>query len=321
MSPALCASNSVQPGGVDHQVDGLDRCTPARAWCPPPRHEHRAGRAASRIASPAGPGRPGRAVGDAGRSIGAVLERSIDAVGLQRMGSVGPGFSPHRRGVGNTLPGVAQAVAGRTPGGRGPSSSRSSSPNIFGIEQALSRADAVLAGDRPAGVDAQLDDRLRPASRPALPRRRPRRRTAPAGGGCRRRRGRRWPTRSPALGAQLAIARSTSGSRVRGMTPSCTIVVRADPAHRRERRLAALPDRGPFGRRRRPTRISNAPLRVQMSCTAPNTASHLHRGAVQLDHQRGRVASGIPAWTAASEASMRERVHDLHGRRDDPRAR
>ena len=83
-------------------------------------------------------------------------------------------------------------------------------------------ADAVLAGDRAAGVQARVEDLARTAPRPARPRPRCGRRNRPAGAGCRRRRGRRWRRASRTPCPSSSMRSSTSGSLVRGITPSCT---------------------------------------------------------------------------------------------------
>ena len=83
-------------------------------------------------------------------------------------------------------------------------------------------ADAVLAGDRAAGVQAGVDDQARQLLGLLGLALDARRRNRPAGAGCRRRRGRRWRrscrTRSPSS----SMRSSTSGSLVRGITPSWT---------------------------------------------------------------------------------------------------
>ena len=88
----------------------------------------------------------------------------------------------------------------------------------------LSTPDAVLAGDRAAVGQADVQDRAGQLLGRLAPGRRPRRRTAPAGAGCRRRRGRRWRPGCPASADSAAIRpQHRARSAVRGMTPSCTM--------------------------------------------------------------------------------------------------
>ena len=90
-------------------------------------------------------------------------------------------------------------------------------------EVALLHADAVLAGDRAAHLDAHLED-LAGERLGALVRRRARgRRTGSADEGCRRRRGRRSPRACRARAPSARSRASASPSRVRGTTPSCTM--------------------------------------------------------------------------------------------------
>ena len=83
-------------------------------------------------------------------------------------------------------------------------------------------ADAVLAGQRAAGVDAVArGSRPRPP-RPARPDPGSCRRSRSADAGCRRRHGRRCRCAGPRCVRARECGASTSGSRVRGTTPSCT---------------------------------------------------------------------------------------------------
>ncbi len=106
-------------------------------------------------------------------------------------GRYGPGRSPQSLGVGKALPGLQR------PSGSKAVRTRSMAREVVLGEHHRHRAglvdtDAVLAGDRAAGVHAQLDDAARDRFRPldlASPRRRRRGR---GGAGCRHRHGRRW---------------------------------------------------------------------------------------------------------------------------------
>ena len=122
--------------------------------------------------------------------------------------------------------------------------------------------DAVLAGQRAARVDAGAEDRVRERLRTLVLARRPRRRRARAGGGCRRRRGRR--------------------SR------------RAGRALRRAPRSSAAPRAASFSGRRRPGRSSRArrgPSRRTRPCaraTGPRARPRCSRCGSRKRLRRGR---------------------------------
>ena len=154
------------------------------------------------------------AVDDGGQIAGLVLDQKRSDTPSSSRGwrRYGPGTSPHSRGVGSSFPGL------QSPSG---SNARAGGPSPRGRPQRTSRhrarlvdADAVLAGERPARVDARVQDLGRDRSARS-PRPRPRRRRGRAGAGCRRRRGTRSPTRRPDSSPSASIRRSTSGARAR----------------------------------------------------------------------------------------------------------
>ena len=232
-----------------------------------------------------------------------------------------PGRSPHSRGVGKTLPGFAM------PAGVERAAHELHRVEVLGREllahlHPLLGADAVLAGDRAAGADAQLEDvagellgvvRLRPRRRC---------RTAPAGAGCRRRRGRRWRRAARRASAICPISAQHLGQLGARDDAVLHEVGRADPADGGERRLAALPHERPLGRRsarcgsrrRAGRRASSLDLRrtaprprpagpsssITSTATAPVGVAAVHRGLGRLD---------------------RERVHHLDRGRQDARRR
>ncbi len=133
-----------------------------------------------------------------------------------------PGRSPQRRGVGKTLPGLSSAVRIERAAHEAHRLEVLLREHL-GHVGGLVGAHAVLAGDRAAVAHAHPQDLAaellgRPAPGPARARRRGR-----AGGGCRRRRGRRSRRAGPASAASSAISRSTSAISERGMTPSWTM--------------------------------------------------------------------------------------------------
>ena len=144
-------------------------------------------------------------------------QRPILSRGCMRYG---PGTSPQRRGVGTTLPGIREAV--RVEGA-------AQAPERLEIElrehlrhrARLVDADAVLSGERAAGVETRRQDRLRELLGAPPPRPWPRRRGR-AGAGCRRLRGTRCRRGGRARSESSPMRRRTSGSLVRGTTPSWT---------------------------------------------------------------------------------------------------
>ena len=129
----------------------------------------------------------------AGRRPSRETLRAFDEAGpLERVGAIGArdlAAQPRRR---EDLARVGEAARVERAAAAAPSPSRSRLAEQQRHRAGLVGADAVLAGDRAAGVDARLEDLLAPAAcaRSASPVDAARRR-ARAGAGCRRRRGRR----------------------------------------------------------------------------------------------------------------------------------
>ena len=129
----------------------------------------------------------------------------------------------------------------------------------------------MLAGERPAGLDAGVEDLARPAARPARPRPRPRRRRARAGAGCRRRRGTR--SRRGARSGRELLDPPQRLRKARARDDAVLdVVVGADPAHRGERGLAAVPERGPLGVVGARPAPRAAPPAAHSSCTRRRSA-------------------------------------------------
>ena len=132
-------------------------------------------------------------------------------------------------------------------------------------------ADAVLAGDRAAVLDAELEDRGATFSACSAS---PATALSKSTSGCRLP-SPAWKTlatRSPAapdISAMRLEHLGQSGPRDDAVLDE---VVRADPTDRGERRLAALPDQRPLGRVRA-IRMSNAPVVPTVRSTRSNSAS------------------------------------------------
>ena len=132
----------------------------------------------------------------------------------------GPGTSPHSRGVGITLPGFA-SPSGSNAQRSFWNAARSGSANIFGMCCFLSTptpCSPVIEPPSSTHALRILPDSSSAALGLALVGASSRR----AGAGCRRRRGTRWPRSGRTPADSASIRASTSGSRVRGTTPSCT---------------------------------------------------------------------------------------------------
>ena len=208
----------------------------------------------------------------------------------------GPGTSPHSRGVGNTLPGLHRPA------------------RIEGAAHALHQrqvvvgehprhvlrlvgADAVLAGDRSAGLDAVGQDlgghRLGPLRLPRdlLVVADQRVQVAVAGV-------EHVADAQPRALLRAARMRpSTSGSLRARHHAVLHVVVRRHAAHRGERRLAALPDARALLVVCAPPRSSSRRCARQMSSTMPNSSRTSASRAVELDdqHRVGRRESpGAP---------------------------
>ncbi len=82
------------------------------------------------------------------------------------------------------------------------------------------------------------------------------------------------------------------------------VVVGADPAHRGEGGLAPAPDRARARPRPRRCGARSAPFARQISSTAARSSSTCGGDAVELDDQHRAAPGGYPAPTAASAASI-----------------
>ena len=157
--------------------------------------------------------------------------------------------APRRRAAasGRACPG-SRGPPGRTRCAAASSPSRSASLNISGIAHALSvptPCSPVI--EPPASTHASRIWLASSSARVGLAFD-PRRRRARADAGCRRRHGRRCRRAARARCESSSIRRSTS-RRARARDDAVLhVVVRADAAHRGERRLPSAPDRRPVGR-------------------------------------------------------------------------
>ena len=212
----LAVSRESRCWRAERRDAGLDRAREVarlvleQGRCMPARVEILAERGSGR---PLAPGQP-----RAARTASARLETLGNARPPSGCIRYGPGISPHRRGVGSTLPGFA-ARRGRTRARR----------RVEHLEVALRehgpawrrpcRADAVLARERAAGVEARGQDRLgerltRVDHTGCVVESRRVQVAVPCVEDVRRPSG-----RTPRTSEMRA---STSGSLVRGTTPSCT---------------------------------------------------------------------------------------------------
>ena len=125
-SPSLCSTICVEPGGGD-STSAVRRGVPHPSFVPPPADRTQRPPRRSRAAAPPAPAarRRPRADGHQNRSA---------MPGLPPAGAAGtgPGTSPHSRGVGITLPGLARPPGSNAQRSRW-NASRSGSSNIFGM--------------------------------------------------------------------------------------------------------------------------------------------------------------------------------------------
>ena len=207
-----------------------------------------------------------------------------------------PGTSPHSRGVGKTLPGLA-SPAGSNAHRSSCMVSRSSAVNMRGMCLALSDAHPVLAGDRAAVRDAQVEDRAghllgraRPRPRHRVVEEHQRVQVAVAGV---------EDVGHPDAGVGRQRRDRPQHLRQRGPRdhPVLHDVVRADPADRGERGLAPLPEQ-------RPLRVVGGDPDLERAVLPAEPLHlgelrlHLGRRPVQLDDQHrpgaGRVSTVRP---------------------------
>ena len=157
-----------------------------------------------------------------------------------------PGTSPHSRGVGNTLPGLEMPLRVE-----GAAHQLHRVEVVVGVHPRhvlrLVHADAVLAGDRAAVLDAEVEDRAADLlGRLGL---RPSTASSKSTSGCRLP-SPAWKTlatRTPDVAGELGDRREHLGQRGARDDAVLDDVVGADPPDRGERGLAALPDQRPLG--------------------------------------------------------------------------
>ena len=191
--------------------------------------------------------------------------------------------------------------------------------NIRGMYLALSDADAVLAGDRAAVLDAQVEDRAghllgRSAS--------PGTASSKSTSGCRlpSPAWKTFATRTPRLVGEPPMR--AQHLRQRGPRDHAVLddVVGADPADRGEGRLAALPEQRPLGVVGGDPDLERAVRRRQCRSTCSNWSRPRPR-PVQLDDQHRAGALGVAAVHRRLGRLDRQRVHHLDRGRDDARRR
>ncbi len=199
---STAAASSVDPGAATKRAGTPSTASPSPAGsaCPPVACRSASSTPAGPVIRTAPPGRPRPAGGRRG---------------------AGPGTSPHSRGVGNTLPGL-DSPAGSNAHRTSCMVSRSSAVNIRGMCLALSEPTPCSPVIEPPC--SRQRSRIAPetsSARSASPATEPSKSTS----GCRLP-SPAWKTlatRTPESPERSAIARSTSGSAVRGITPSWTM--------------------------------------------------------------------------------------------------
>ena len=238
---------------------------------------------------------------------------------LQRMRAV-RAPAPRRRAAASGTPcRGSRARPGRSPSRRRRIASRSSRAEELRHRARLVDADAVLAGERAAGVDADVEDRRRAAARRARPRPRHRlvvehERVQVAVAGVE-------DARDPqaVLVAERVDPPQHLGQPRARDDAVLDVVARRDPAHRRERRLAAAPDRA-----RAPPAVSaacssNAPHSRQIALDRGRVLGHLRRRARRARRSAPRRRRpGSPGCDRRLDRLERERVHHLDRGRQDP---
>ena len=282
--PKRCAQRAgevVEQALADRRVAGrIERePLPVRARAPPASAESRSPASTMHVRSPGSCSRIRRSE--------AVCKPGL----LERMGAVRArhlAAEPRRR---EELARDSRGRRDRRRGAAAASRARSSSPNISGIAHALSvptPCSPVI--EPPASTHAsRIASRAPPRARP---RRRRGRRRARADAGCRRRRGRRCRRAGRARCESSSIRRSTLGQLRARHDAVLHVVVRADPAHRGERRLAAAPDRCAVRRVGRDADLARA-VRSADRLDAREILLDLRDRAVELDDQHGAAAVGI----------------------------
>ena len=192
------------------------------------------------------------ALDDAGQVAGLVLDdprsEALCKPGQSRAGGRGTAPAPRRRAAasGRACPGLASPCGSKALRKRC-IAARSASLNISGIAHALSvptPCSPVI--EPPASTHASRIGCASSSARAACALDRVRRRGR-AGAGCRRRRGRRCRRAGRALATARRCGAAPRQARARH-DAVLHVVVRADPAHRGERRLPSAPHRRPVGR-------------------------------------------------------------------------
>ena len=169
--------------------------------------------------------------------------------------------------------------------------------------QALSTPIPCSPVSEPPASMQTVQDLAGQLPRPGRPGPRPTRRTAPAGAGCRRRRGTRWrpaARRTPTARRSGEASAGSAGPRHHAVLH---VVVGADPAHRRERRLAAVPERRPLGLVGGDRDLA-APCARQIACTCSREQLDLGGGPSSSTSSTAPAPTGSPACTASSIASI-----------------
>ena len=240
-----------------HQIDARRPAGPSPACVPPPRITvvdrrpaavgERGG--AGRGASSGSATRPRHHAVDgvAGRARSAIVRRrsseALGEPGAARRDAGDTGRAPRRTAAASAAPcrdcrGAADRSASRSCC----IASRSCVGEHARHVVALVGADAVLAGDRAAGLDAVGQDLAGDFLGQLAPAPAPTRRSRSADAGCRRRRGTRCRCAGPVRSDSARMRAEHFGQLRPRHDAVLHVVVRRDAAHRRERRLASLPD-------------------------------------------------------------------------------
>ena len=225
-----------------------------------------------------------------------------------------PGTSPHSRGVGKTLPGL-EMLSGSKAQRTSCIVSRSSSVYIRGMYFALSMPTPCSPVIEPPC--SMQRSRIAPLTFSAAS-------PAPSTASSKSTSGCRLPspawktlaTRTPESLGQVGDRPEHLGQRGPRDDAVLDDVVGADPADRRERRLAALPDQRPVGRVGGEPLLEGAVL-VAQPLDLGVLLLDLDRGAVELDDEHGAGTVGVVAVHRRLGGLDRERVHHLDRGRHD----